>query len=320
MKRPEISAHVLARVAIVGLVLVLGGCSGAGATQPTSGASGATAGGADQVFFDDFSYAAAGDMTAHGWIVRNKAGWPGVSGAVFDSSTVGFVPDLAGGDGKVLQIQASTDGTTTHESQICQQRKFLSGTFAARVFFNDAPTAGADGDQVVETFYLISPYTQPNDPNYSEVDNEYLPNGGWGGPALDFYVTTWHTVTIQPWSADNVSNNVAGSLQGWHTLVVQIVNQQTTFYLDGKQIAQHVAHTYPRVPMSLNFNLWLIDGALVSGGGTRTYTEQIDWVYSKTGVAMSPDEVAAAVSTLRSGATAFTDTVPPSGLDSPCDL
>ena len=46
-----------------------------------------------------------------------------------------------------------------------------------------------DGDQVVQTFYTITPYLEPLDPDYSEMDYEYLPNGGWGGAALTFHVT-----------------------------------------------------------------------------------------------------------------------------------
>lgn len=258
-------------------------------------------------------------MTANGWILRSKAGWPGVKGAIFDSSSIAVVDDPQQSGNRLLQISASTDGTTTHQSQVCQQRKFLAGTYAARVHFSDAPTTGADGDQVVETFYLISPYVKPFDPDYSEVDNEYLPNGGWGGTDEAFYVTTWHTVRIEPWSADNASQVTPGSLRGWHTLVIQLQSPETRYFLDGRFIATHGERYYPRVPMSIDFNLWLIDGGLIATG-QRQYDEQIDWVYHQVGAVLSPAEVDVAIGRVRASGRTFQDTVRPSGLDSPCDL
>lgn len=334
------STRVLVRTgALLLLAIAMVGCAHAtNTTRPTSAASAAPSvtgavgtasaasnpvvgtSGADQTFFDDFSYASPSSMAANGWIIRTKAGWPGVPGAIFDASTVKTVDDAGRPGNRLLQISATTNGTTTHQTQICQQRKFLAGTYAARVNFNDAPTSGPDGDQVVETFYLISPYVKAFDPNYSEVDNEYLPNGGWGGEDKTFYVTTWATVQIQPWSADNASNNVRGSLQGWHILVMQVADQKTRFYSDGQLIAQHGAHYYPRVPMSLNFNVWFIQDGFVGGAAQRTYDEQIDWVFHKAGVVLSPDQVTAAVARMRSAGTSFADTVPSGGLDSPCDL
>jgi Glycosyl hydrolases family 16 len=295
------------------------GSSPSPTTLVSADAGAAGSGSPGGLLWDDFSYASASDMTANGWVLRSKSGWPGVKGAIFDSSTISVVDDPATSGNRLLQISASTDGTTTRQSQVCQQRKFLSGTYAARVFFNDAPTSGEDGDQVVETFYLISPYVKPFDPDYSEVDNEYLPNGGWGGPEQTFYVTTWHTVRIEPWSADNASQMTRGSLQGWHTLVIQIQSPETRYFLDGKLIATHGEHYYPRVPMSIDFNLWMIDGGL-NAGGQRVYDEQVDWVYHRAGTVLSPDQVDAAVQKLRSSGSTFQDTVPSSGLDPTCDM
>ena len=113
-------------------------------------------------------------------------------------------------------------GTT--QAQICQRRKFLAGTYATRVRFRDAPDSGADGDQLVETFYAISPLQAPLDPNYSELDWEYLPNGGWGGGAPTLWVTSWHTARLDPYYADNTYNTITRSLDGWHTLVLQVAN------------------------------------------------------------------------------------------------
>ncbi len=296
------------------------GSAASSATPSSPALAGTAPAAAGGVLFDDFSYATAAGMAANGWIIRDKAGWPGVPGSIFDSSTVSMVQDPAQPSNRLMQISSWSDGKTTHQTQVCQARKFLAGTYGARVFFNDAPSAGPDGDQVVETFYLISPYVKPNDPSYSEADNEYLPNGGWGGPDRTFYVTTWATVTLEPWSADNASNNVRQSLQGWHDLVLQVADRQTRFYLDGQLIATHGEHYYPRVPMSINFNLWFIAGGLLAGSQKRVYDEQVDWVFHQAGAVLTPDQVTAAVADLRASKTAFKDTVPSSGLASPCDM
>jgi hypothetical protein len=81
-----------------------------------------------------------------------------------------------------LQLVASTDGTAagTSHAQVDQRQKFFEGTYGARVKFADAPDTGADGDHVVQSFFTITPLNAPLDPNYSGIDNEYLPNGGEG--------------------------------------------------------------------------------------------------------------------------------------------
>jgi len=221
-------------------VFIVGSCTFK-TTVPTLEATPPASGGLMQILFDDFSYTTREEMTANGWIIRSGSGWPGVPGATFRPENVSFVdyPDQAGN--RLLRMTSSTDGTNenTYQTQVCHQRKYLEGTYAARVRFSDEPDSGSDGDQVVETFYTITPYTQPLDPNYSEMDYEYLPNGGWGGTALTFYVTTWETVQIEPWNADNTSNSVQGSLAGWHTLVTQVTGGTVRYFVDGKLIAQH---------------------------------------------------------------------------------
>ena len=36
--------------------------------------------------------------------------------------------------------------------------------------------------------------------------------------------------------------------------------------------------------MSINFNLWFIDGGLLQAEGLREYQEDIDWVFHEAGV------------------------------------
>ena len=69
----------------------------------------------------------------------------------------------------------------------------------------------------MQSFYTISPLKAPMDLDYSELDWEYLPNGGWGidGPTL--YSTTWETFSPEPnWKKDNVFKTTNGERGGWH--------------------------------------------------------------------------------------------------------
>jgi hypothetical protein len=98
----------------------------------------------------------------------------------------------------LLRLAARTDGTPqgTSHAQVCHARKFFEGTNAARIRFSDAPVQGPDGDVVVETFYAVSPLRFDFDPEYSELDWEYLPNGGWGDKRTRLYGVTWQTVRL----------------------------------------------------------------------------------------------------------------------------
>ena len=72
--------------------------------------------------------------------------------------------------------------------------------------------------------------------------------------------------------------------------------------------------------MSINFNLWFIEGGLVPTDGVRQYEEDIDWVFHEAGVLLMPDAVIAKVNDLRSASLKFTDTVLTGIQTSPCDL
>lgn len=276
------------------------------------------------VFFDDFSYSAPDEMAGSGWIIREGMGWPGVTGARFRPDNVSFVdaPDLPGN--RLLRMTSSTDGTAegTFQTQLCQQRKFFEGTYAARVRFRDEPEFGPDGDQIVETFYAITPYVRPMALDYSEMDFEYLPNGGWGSDPSVFYVTTWETVQIEPWNAVNVSSPFTGSMAGWHTLVAQVGGGEVRYYVDDRLIAQHGGHYYPDSPMSINFNLWFIDNGLSDAGGLREYHQDIDWVFFSQDAALTQSEVEAEINSLRDNGIPYQDNIPAADpvLDSPCDL
>lgn len=277
-----------------------------------------------QLLFDDFDYSSAEEMSANGWIVRSGTGWPGVTGAAFRPENVSFVEYPAQPGNRVLRMTSSTDGTRerTYQTQICHGRKYWEGTYAARVRFSDVPVSGVDGDQIVQTFYMITPYDRPLNPDYSEMDFEYLPNGGWGSAATTLHVTTWETVQIEPWNADNVSQSVQGSQVGWHTLVMQVMGGAVRYFVDGALIAQHAGAYYPDAPMSINFNLWFIEGGWVQSEGVRAYQQDVDWVFHRVDTQLMPDEVEANIAELRNASVSFEDTVSPGDLPlpSPCDL
>ena len=292
------------------LLVLLASCSTPTPTRPA------------QILFDDFSYASLDAFRGNGWIARTAIGWPGIEGATWVDG-ISFVDDPAGAGNRLVRMTATTDRTTTRQAQFCHQRKYYEGTYAARVRFSDGPVSGPDGDQIVETLYTIAPLKAPLDPDYSEQDFEYLPNGGWGGGDLTLHTTTWETFRPEPqWLQVSASNSRRGSLEGWHTLVLQIANREVRYFLDGAALATHGEPYYPEERMSINFNLWFIREGLIESREPRVYTEDIDWVFHAAGSVLSPAEVEQQVTTLRTDGVAFRDTVPATQppLASPCDF
>ncbi|MGH9457403.1 MAG: glycoside hydrolase family 16 protein [Thermoanaerobaculia bacterium] len=277
------------------------------------------------VLFDDFAYDSTAALAANGWILRTAPGWPGVPGATWGPESFSLAEDPSDAGDRVLRMTSSTDGTpaNTRQTQICHERKYFEGTYAARVRFTDAPESGPDGDQIVETFYLISPLRAPMDLDYSETDFEYLPNGGWGREGPILFATTWETFHPEPeWKADNDSGTLQGSFAGWRTLVLQIGEGRVRYFVDGRLLADHGDRVYPEVPMSLNFNLWFIRDGLLPAGPVRRWVEDIDWVYHRANAILSASEVEREVGELRAGEVRFVDSVPAREprLASPCDF
>ena len=274
------------------------------------------------VLFEDFSYTNKEQLKKNGWIIRTEAGWPGVPGATWSENGVSLHKESSI---QFLRMTSATEGTgaTTTQTQICQQRKFFEGTYAARVRFTDAPVSGPGGDQIVESFYTIAPLKAPMDPEYSELDYEYLPNGGWGidGPTL--YATTWETFSPEPnWKKDNVFKTTNGSQAGWHTLITQVMNKKVSYFVDGNLFAEHGDQYYPEDTMSINFNLWFIRDGMTKSTEKRQYQEDIDWVFFQANTALTPQQVEAEVAKLRRSSRGFRDTVPPKvpALVSPCNF
>lgn len=265
-------------------------------------------------FFDDFSYSGGDDptLTARGWTLRDTQGGPGMAGAFWPKDNISFVddPDLPGN--RLAQLTATTSGQpeNTYQAELFQGRKFYEGTFASRVRFSDAPASGPDGDQIVQTFFTITPLNYDMDPDYGEIDFEYLPNGGWGAERNTFWMTTWETYRGDPWEAVSDHNSIPLSFDGWHTLVTQVAGVRVKYFIDGAELAEHGDLYYPETPMSINFNLWFIEGGLVDSAEKRQYIEQVDWLYYAGNEVLSPAEVGQRVAEYRSANIQHVDEVP----------
>ncbi|MFE0465387.1 cellulose binding domain-containing protein [Kitasatospora sp. NPDC058965] len=274
-----------------------------GSPSPSPSPSGSPTGTPSGVLFDDFSYTGSTDpnLTAHDWKVRSGAGGPGVQNS-WSTNAITFPADSSAQGGHAMDLTATTDGTSAGTTQAeidTVQQKFFEGTYAARVYFNDRPTTGANGDHVNETFYTIT----PDNSLYSEDDFEYLPNGGWGGPANSMYTTSWYSADAM----DRVTTDTIGSLQGWHTLVATVTGGTVTYAIDGKQVFSSTGKYYPREPMTIDFNEWFIDLPFT---GARSWDQKVNWVYFAKGVAQSTGDVQQAVNGYYGSSTHFVDTVP----------
>lgn len=287
------------------------------AAAPTAAAS--TCG----ALFDDFNYSSPSDpnFTSRGWQARNNAGGPGVPGAGWSANNISF-PTVDGQ--KAARLTAYTDGTAAGTSQaefLTTRKRFLNGTYASRIRFTDAPVSGADGDHINETFFAIGPAQRYDyDPLYSELDfSEYLPNGGWGATGPINYQTSYNGYRAEPWDPRNAQSSQTRSLNGWHTVLAQVDSSRVKYFIDGVQVGEHSVDDQtrtlpvtPRVPMSINFNLWFIDFAAHSGGRS-TYVQDVDWVYHAKDQTISPNDVTATAASLRAAGTTHVDTVDAGG-------
>jgi hypothetical protein len=302
------SKHWNAVAAGAATVLAAGGLAGFATTNANAAAPAAAAD--CGVVFDDFDYSSHTDpaITTNKWSVRTNSGGPGIPGAAWPAENVSF-PTVDGQ--KSLQLTSWTDGTAAGTAQsefLSNSLRFYEGTYASRVKFADAPVSGNDGDHLVETFFTITPLHAPMDPDYGEIDFEYLPNGGWGEPSNIMYQTTWETYQAEPWQAVNTHGQQRQSFDGWHDLVFTVSAGKVTYYIDGQRMAEHGEPYYPETPMSVNFNLWFIDAAAHTGGRS-TYRQAVDYFYYAGGEVLSPAEAKNRVETYRAAGTSHADTL-----------
>jgi len=261
-------------------------------------------------FFDDFAQQDLDALRAGGWTLREGTGHPGLPGSRFSPSQLTL-------DGGMLKLKMTTDGTpaNTALAQLCAPRKFLLGTTTARVRLRDTP---GSRDPVIQSFFLAGPLKHDYDPDFSEVDFEYLPHGGWGEPETRLYGVSWHTVRIDPWQSFNQASIVQGSFDGWQLLTVQVEATRTRHYVNGRLMGEHTGRNVPSQPMAISFNHWLSAGAAV--GARRDYEFDVDWVLHEAGKTLSPAAMQTRAAQLRKQGVAQRDTVPDVGLTSECNL
>jgi hypothetical protein len=243
-------------------------------------------------------------------VLRDGSGHPGLAGSRFSPGQLSL-------EGGLLKLKLSTDGTPAHTvlAQLCAPRKFLIGTTTARVRLRDTP---GSRDPIIQSFFLAGPLKHDYDPDFSEVDFEYLPHGGWGEPGTRLYGVSWQTVRIEPWQSFNQASIVPGSHDGWQLLTVQVEATRTRHFVNGRLMGEHTGRNVPAKPMAISFNHWISAGAVP--GAPREYAFEVDWVLHQAGQTLSPDAMQARAAQLRQQGLARQDTVPDAGLTSECNL
>ncbi|MFC9298178.1 cellulose binding domain-containing protein [Streptomyces sp. NPDC057011] len=281
----------------------IGGAPAAGQEPPAPATAALPAG----VMFDAFRYSGPEDpaLVNNGWKVRSGEGGPGIADT-WSPANVSFPAEATAKGGQSMLLQAVTDGTKEGTRQAELQSaapQYFTGTLAARVYLTDKPTSGPNGDHVVQTFFAISP--AESSPQYSELDFEYTPNGGWGAPGPRLDTTSWRDAK----KGDRVTQAHKQSVQGWHTVVITAMNGKVTYNLDGRVIFTSDSKYFPREPMGIQFSNWFIDLPLK---GARTWDMRVNWAYFQADKAVSPADVQKAVDGFYAGGTNYVNTLPKS--------
>lgn len=269
-------------------------------------------------FFDDFAYVNAQDsrLLANGWDLSQRGCCPGAGG--FKADLISFRQQ----DGRpIMALDLESSGVAGSHQQselISREQKFFTGTYAARVRFSDQPVVGPKlaGDFPVQTFYSITPYYGDMNRQYSELDFEYLPNGGWGTPTGQpkMWLTSWDTYQAEPWIKDGKSDALPASFDGWQLLLIQVTPASdpeqpswVRYYLDGQLVASHNGSYFPVTPMFLSFNHWWISAD--SSPEYRLWRQEVDWVYYAEDQRLNTGEVLQRVDSLRRANIHARDTV-----------
>ncbi|MFD5413194.1 cellulose binding domain-containing protein [Streptomyces nojiriensis] len=257
------------------------------------------------VMFDDFSYTGPDDpaLASNGWQVRTGQGGPGIKDT-WSTAGISFPAEGTTKAGQSLQLQVTSDGTAkgTQQSELQTTKPyFFTGTLAARVYFSDKPTSGRNGDHINESFFVISP--DHMSAQYSELDYEYMPNGGWGAPGPRLDTTSWRNSTKN----DRVTKAQKEKLEGWHVLMITAVNGSVTYSMDGRELFTSDSKYFPRERTNIHFSAWLVD---LPFQGPRTWDMRVDWLYYQAEKAVPTAEVEKAVKGFSTNGTAYVNTVP----------
>ncbi len=256
-------------------------------------------------FFDDFTYTGYSDpvMQDFGWNVVDGISGP-TEGSMYKKEHIQFVNDPQRSGNKIMNVINKAAGTAAsiQNARIESQKIFFEGTYAARVYFDSSPANNQDGN--VETFYTIN--WTPDNPNYSELDFEYLPYNVWGDRTKKtMHTTSWARAGS---ASDNANTQINKDYQGWHDLVIQSADgQNVKYYIDGQLVSTHTVSSggnsvYPRMIMQIAFANWIFfndEVGLNPSTQQRTTMMKVDWVYHAKNKSLSPLEVTNRIETIR---------------------
>ncbi|MFI6050842.1 cellulose binding domain-containing protein [Streptomyces violascens] len=283
--------------------------SGTAAADKDSAAPAPTAAAPSGVMFDSFRYSGADDpaLASNGWQVRSGEGGPGIKD-VWSRDGVSFPSEESAQGGQAMRLRVSSDGTKqgTKQSELQSTKpQFFTGTLAARIYFSAKPTSGKGGDHVIQSFFTISPVH--TSPKYSELDYEFMPNGGWGAPGPRIDTTSWLKGDGRPES--RVTRTQKKQLQGWHTVMITAMNGKVTYSIDGQELFSSGAKYFPREQAGIHFSAWLVD---LPFKGQRAWDMKVNWLYYQSGQAVSLPDVQKSVDGFYAGGTPYINTLPKS--------
>ena len=270
-------------------------------------------------FFDDFSYASRQEpvLAWQGWWPVNDV--PGPGKARFSDANL----DFTSYDGNtVLECRATIEEANWASSRLeTTHELFLSGTYAARVWFDDSPIE--DRDSTVQTFYAIH---RASDLSHAECDFEYLPIYFWDltvtQPAMD--LVTWARGPEEngDYTQYRALSRQERSYAGWRLLLFDAVDGECVRYAvyndDFSLIGERVAHNrtdagnadvYPDHLMNISFANWIYNRA-ADGIGSRSSAMKVDWVYHAADVEMTVARVASTVAQMRAQQVQRRNTMP----------
>ncbi|MBC9711025.1 family 16 glycosylhydrolase [Streptomyces sp. TRM66268-LWL] len=278
--------------------------------EPDGGTGRTAAGGFTELpqgaVFDNFNYQGPKDtaLFKHNWLVRSSEGGPGIEDT-WQPEGISFPGAKDAIDGQVLNLRAATDGTKAGTSQSAigtRNGTFRTGTYAARIKFSDKPAAGKNGDPIQQTFFTIG----GKGAKYSELDFEYMPNGGWGAVGPRLTTTTWRNDNLDDIGA-RVTREHDQRLGGWHTMLIVVDEDGVTYSMDGKTLYRSKKAYVPRSDMHINFNTWFVDLDKPLSG-ERAWDMQIDWVYQVAGQTLTAEEAEQAAKSFQEGGVGYFDT------------
>jgi len=248
------------------------------------------------ILFDDFAEESVRGLAANGWVVRTAPGEPGVEGARW--AGVSLVAGAEEPGGRLLRLEATTDGTArgTVHAQVCRAPGSREGTSAARVRLRDEPASGPGVDTAAQLFAAF---------------------GRFVGARGEFAFTyRSRPPGLEVTSPDGTPRPLRGTRAGWHVLLAQVTDGRIAYFVDGRRVALRRGRSHGGAA-ALTLALWLEE---LGGGPARRWASDVDWVFHQADAVLSPQDVAAAVDSLRRIGIGFEDTTGPgpARAGSPC--